>query len=164
MEALERREMARKSWTVEANKRLERLGMEDVWMHTARMLAGRSKCKRRTVGCIITDDRMRRVLGNGYNGRAAGIDECPGTDPCCLHAEVNALIASGSLERNKVMFVTTMPCEKCAMMIINSGFSKVYYDEKHDNTAGIELLAKANIFTKHYRRKVDRHKEEGLLE
>jgi len=137
--------------------RAERLGMEDVWMATARMLAMRSKCKRHKVGCVVTDWKMRRVLGNGYNGRAAGVDEeCPGTDPCCLHAEVNALIACGSLERNKVMFVTTMPCEKCAMMIINSGFKRVVYSEKHPKTEGVELLERAGLLVARYRRRAER--------
>ena len=147
------------SWEVERRKRLDRIGMEDVWMNTARFLGERSKCQRRNVGCIVTDAQLRRVLGNGYNGRAAGQDECPGTDPCCLHAEVNALIASGSIERNKVMFITVMPCEKCAMMIINSGFSRVVYDEPHDNKAGVEMMEKAGIDVKRYRRRADRQKE-----
>lgn len=141
-------------------RRLDRIGMEDVWMGTARMLGTRSQCQRLRVGCVVTDAQLRRVLGNGYNGRAAGQDSCPGTDPCCLHAEVNALIASGSLERNKVMFVTAMPCEKCAMMIINSGFSRVVYDEPHPNTAGIEMMERAGITVKRYRRRADRQKEE----
>lgn len=131
----------------------ERPKMEDVWMGAARLLAKRSQCKRRKVGCVITDHAQRRVLGNGYNGRAAGVDVCPGTDPCCLHAEVNALIASGSNEKNKVMFVTVMPCEKCAMMIINSGFSRVVYDEEHDSVAGIRMLERGHVKAVSYHRR-----------
>lgn len=153
----------RRSWEVENKKRLDRLKMEDIWMFTARMLAKRSKCQRRNVGCIITDRDMRRVLGNGYNGRAAGQDECPGTDPCCLHAEVNALIASGALEKGKVMLVTVMPCEKCAMMIINSGFSRVIYDEEHENTAGVDMLEKAGVKTTKYRRRAERGENAGRM-
>lgn len=130
--------------------------MDDIWMGTARMLATRSKCKRKHVACIVTDYWMRRVLGNGYNGRAANVDECPGTDPCCLHAEVNALIASGSLEKNKRMYVTIAPCVKCAMMIINSGFYEVVYDQEHDNDEGIKMLEAGGVRVKRYRRRVER--------
>lgn len=129
-----------------------RPSMETVWMSTARMLARRSECKRLKVGCVVTDKSMRRVLGNGYNGRAAGsTTKCGGTDPCCLHAEVNALIASGGLEKDKVMFVTVMPCEKCSMMIVNSGFSRVIYDRGHEKLAeGMKVLEEAEILVEKY--------------
>lgn len=129
-----------------------RPSMEAVWMSTARMLARRSQCKRLKVGCVVTDQSMRRVLGNGYNGRAAGSAmKCEGTDPCCLHAEVNALIASGGQQKNKVMFVTTMPCEKCSMMIVNSGFSRVVYDLGHEKfTEGWTVLQEAGILVEKY--------------
>lgn len=152
---------SRQSWEIERKKRLDRLKMEDVWMGAARMLAMRSRCQRRQVGCIVTDRDQRRVLGNGYNGRAAGVDECPGTDPCCLHAEVNALIASGSLEKGKVMFVTVSPCEKCAMMIINSGFSRVIYDEDHENAAGLLMLEQGGVKAVKYRRRAERGENAG---
>lgn len=142
-------------------KEENRVGMSDVWMGAARMLASRSKCKRLQVGCIVTDYYMRRVLANGYNGRAANVDECPGTNPCCLHAEVNALVASGSLEKNKRMYVTVAPCEKCAMMIINSGFYEVVYAEEHENKAGVEMLEKGKVKTMRYRRRAERGANEG---
>lgn len=142
----------------------DRVLMEDVWMGTARMLAKRSKCKRRQVGCVVTDRAMRRVLGNGYNGRAAGLDEeCPGTDPCCLHAEVNALIASGALEKQKVMFVTVAPCVKCSMMIINSSFRKVIYLEEGPSTEGLEMLAKATVEIHRYRKRMGREGKHDAL-
>ncbi len=120
-------------------------------MSTAKLLAKRSTCQRLRVGCVITDFDMRRVLGNGYNGRAAGSkQECPGTDPCCLHAEINALITSGSQEQDKVMFVTTLPCERCSMAIVNSGFSRVVYHMGHEKRDGLEVLLEAGIT-------VDRH-------
>lgn len=119
--------------------------METVWMNTARLLSQRSRCKRNSVGCVVTDSGLRRVLGNGYNGRAADQDECPGTDPCCLHSEINALITSGSIEKDKVMFVTVLPCEKCAMAIVNSGFSRVVYDRSHEKKEGLAVLKAAGI-------------------
>lgn len=123
-------------------------------MNAAKMLALRSKCERNQVGCVITDRSLRRVLGNGYNGRAAGIDDnCPGkdVDPCgCLHAEANALIACGSFQMDKVLFVTMLPCENCSRMIINSGFSRVIYDRDHAKIGGLKLLKSAGILVEKY--------------
>lgn len=143
---------------------LDRVLMEDVWISTAKMLAKRSKCKRRQVGCVVTDRVMRRVLGNGYNGRAAGMDdECPGTDPCCLHAEVNALIASGGLEKQKVMFVTVAPCIKCSMMIVNSNFRKVIYLETGPSSEGLNLLERAGVEVIRYRKRTGREEKYDAL-
>jgi len=126
--------------------------MVDIWMATARHLAQRSQCQRLGVGCVVTDKSMRRVLGNGYNGLAAGsVMKCEGTDPCCLHAEVNALIASGSMEKDKVMFVTVTPCKKCSMMIVNSGFSRVVYEHGHEKSSeGAVVLVEAGILLEKY--------------
>lgn len=140
---------------VPAYKKVSRPTLETVWMTAARMLAQRSKCKRAQVGCIVTDRKMRRVIANGYNGRAAGLDiECPGeqVDPCgCLHAEANALISSGSYQTDKVMFITLLPCERCATMIINSGFSRVVYYSEHEKQSGLKLMKRAGIIVeKHY--------------
>ena len=127
-----------------------RPSMTDIWMSTARMLASRSRCERASVGCVVTSGDLRRVLGNGYNGRTPGHNSCPGTDPCCLHAEVDARIASGSLEKDKVMFVTLLPCEKCSMMIVNSGFSSVIYGDDHEKTAGADILRSAGVLLTRY--------------
>lgn len=121
--------------------------MDDIWMQTAVLLSTRSTCGRLQVGCIITDQRKRTVLGNGYNGGAAGQENaCKDSDPCGhLHAEVNALVASGPGDRQKVMYVTVLPCEQCAKLIVNSGFSEVYYLHEHEKRGSVEVLRDAGI-------------------
>ena len=110
-----------------------------------------STCKRLKVGTIITDARMERVLGIGYNGNASGMQNtCDTKTPghCgCIHSEINALIKCGSTDRKKLMFVTTRPCIMCAKSIINSGFSRVYYKREYrkDFAAVEEMFDSAMI-------------------
>lgn len=131
-----------------------RITMEDIWMQTAINLSSRSKCSKACVGCVITTKDLRHVLGNGYNGYAAGIDYKCTPETCdCLHAENNALIDAGSQFKDKVVFVTMFPCLNCAIQIINSGCSKLYYHFPYREGSKhwlkfpevVILLEKANI-------------------
>ena len=125
--------------------------MDDIWMQTAVLLSTRSTCERLQVGCIITDSRKRTVLGNGYNGGAAGQNNTCSGDPCGhLHAEVNALVACGSSDRQKTMYVTVLPCEQCAKLIVNSGFLEVNYLHEHEKRGSIEILRSAGIVLKKF--------------
>lgn len=109
-----------------------KISMEDIWMRTAIYLSERSQCSRAKVGCIITTKDLRHVVGNGYNGHAAGSDYICEPDKCdCLHAENNAVIDAGSQYKDKVFFVTMFPCFSCAIQIINSGCSKLYYNQSY---------------------------------
>lgn len=123
--------------------------MQKIWMQTAMLLAKRSTCSRLQVGCVITSNDLRTVLGNGYNGGAAGqTNDCDMTVPgYCghLHAENNALVACGSLVKDKVMFVTTLPCEQCAKLTVNSGFKEVYYLNDHEKRGSVEIFERAGI-------------------
>lgn len=94
--------------------------MQEIWMRTAIDLSTRSKCSKAQVGCVITTKDMRHVIGNGYNGYAAGIEYTCTVENCnCLHAENNAVINSVSSVKDKVFFVTMFPCLNCAIQIIN---------------------------------------------
>lgn len=128
-----------------------RPSMKDIWMETAIQLSNRSTCTRLNVGCVVSSKDLRRVLANGYNGGAAGInDPCLGTDPCCLHSEINALITCGSHEKDKVMFVTVLPCKQCARAMVNSGFSEVYYLHDHEKKDSVLIFEAVGIKLTHY--------------
>lgn len=45
------------------------------WMDVAFLIATRSTCLRREVGCVLVD-RRGRVLSTGYNGVASGVSHC----------------------------------------------------------------------------------------
>ena len=120
-------------------------------MNLARNLAERSTCSRARVGTVITSEDFRKVLSVGYNGNACNLpNKCDREEPgnCgCIHSEENAIInCDAPRSQNKLVFVTTAPCEMCAKRLINLGNVKgVWYDQFYRNPEGIKLLTKALI-------------------
>lgn len=103
-------------------------------MEMAIVASTMSTCSRRSVGAIITDTNLR-ILSVGYNGRKSGIVHCNVTNPqglktlCnCIHAEQNAFafdIHPKSVDR--LVFVTTFPCDSCMKLIAANNVKTVYY-------------------------------------
>ena len=124
--------------------------MVSVYMEFAQLITQRSTCLERQVGCVITSADYENVYSIGYNGNAAGRDnECDGVGykgSCgCVHAEQNALIKCNVKDKRKLMFCTLAPCTMCAKLMINSGFSKVFYHEDWKSAEGIRILRAAKI-------------------
>jgi len=126
-----------------------RITKEEMFMKMAEIIAMRSTCKRLQVGALIVDSSLLYILAIGYNGNYAGGPNICDSDEVgfcgCIHAESNALIKADNRVKDKILFLTNMPCKNCAKLIINSGFSKVYYRHKYRLTEGVELLKKSNI-------------------
>lgn len=130
-----------------------RASWDETWAHLALDMAGRSRCDRTKVGCVIVS-RENRVCATGYNGppahwrgahRNGPMDSedhcsywCPYQqggglqggmfyDQCpSSHAEINALMHSDRRDREGgVIFVTSSPCMTCAKAIANSGLLTV---------------------------------------
>lgn len=139
----------------------ERPKFEEIYMNLAIDLAKRGTClqvgssgKLRKAGAVITSGDFKHVLAVGYNGNyAGGPNKCDdpsasGDARCgCIHAEMNALVKCDNRIKDKVMFITSIPCSLCSKLIINSGFSRVYvyldeYTEKrHDGKNYDENIA-----------------------
>lgn len=113
------------------------------FLDLARTTATRATCIRRKHGAVIVRDR--RIVSTGYNGGPSGYDHC--TDGACpralsdatqghdydrciaIHAEANALLFSGPMERsNATIYSTGAPCFGCAKLIANSGLGEVVAD------------------------------------
>ncbi|MDR0468515.1 MAG: cytidine deaminase, partial [Peptococcaceae bacterium] len=47
---------------------------DDYFMDIADLVASRSTCLRRQVGCVVVKDR--RILSTGYNGAPSGVAHC----------------------------------------------------------------------------------------
>lgn len=119
-------------------------------MNLATKLAGRSKCSRLKVGCVVVSEDNQQVLALGYNGGPKGLyNECLSLEPgkCGhLHAEINALIKLNSRDpARKIMYVTAMPCHSCAVAIINAGLSEVVFGTTYRDDSGVALLEQAGI-------------------
>jgi len=128
-------------------KRTNYLSWDDYFTAVAYLSARRSKDPSTQVGaCII--DANRCIIGIGYNGfpRGCSDDALPwGRDAALpnlhqkysyvVHAEVNAILNSGSKDVNgATLYVDLFPCNECAKVIIQSGIREVVYlkDKYHD--------------------------------
>ena len=121
------------------------------YMVMAYGLSFRSTCHRLKVGSIITSFNLEEIYSIGYNGNASGLENsCDSNTPgnCgCVHSENNSLIKCNNRDRDKVLFVTASPCLSCTKLIINSGFSWVYYLEPYRETTSLSLLHYSGIRT-----------------
>lgn len=137
------------------------LKMASVWSQL-------SKANRKKVGCLIVKNGM--IISDGYNGTPKGFDNrCETsimpesissddlsdhprnaliTKPEVLHAESNAITKLAKSTQSSIdseLYTTASPCLDCAKLIIQSGISRVIYNELYKNSEGIDLLKKAGI-------------------
>jgi len=125
-----------------------RLTLPDAYQRFAEALALRSTDGTQKVGCVVVSADLERVLGVGYNGGAAGISDrafIPADRSGYVHAEENALLKAGAIEKDKTMFITHTPCVMCAKRAINSGVARVYCRQPNvrGDAMGVEVLRAA---------------------
>jgi dCMP deaminase len=128
-----------------------RLGTHQYFIEMAKLVARRSTCARRQVGCILVD-RANRVLATGYNGQYSGSVHCidkpcpgvglaPGTglNLCeAIHAENNALISCRNPEDITIAYVTASPCISCVRLLLNTPCKTIVFAEDYPHPqAGI---------------------------
>ena len=127
--------------------------LQRLYMDLASRVAIESHCKRKQVGAIITTNDGKNILAFGYNGTPLGQPNCCEdsngiTLPTVLHAELNAISKCAELGHstaNATMFVTLSPCINCALLILQSGITTVYYRNRYKCTSGIDLLTTSGI-------------------
>lgn len=139
------------------NKSL-RDSISQYFLKIAQLVATRSTCPRRSVGCVITNEH-NHIVATGYNGVPKGYPHCIDT-PCggqsqasgeglnlCMatHAEQNALLQCKDTQDIHTIYITTSPCITCSKLIANTSCKKVVYAEEYKDTTGIELLKKLGV-------------------
>ncbi len=129
-------------------------------MALAQLVATRSTCLRRKVGCVVVKDR--RVLSTGYNGAPTGLPHCDevgclreGIPPgerheLCrgLHAEQNGIIQAATFGvslRGSTLYSTHQPCSVCAKMIVNAEIKKIVVKEDYPDSLARQILEEAGI-------------------
>ena len=130
---------------------------DELGLATARLWATRSADAKVQVGACILD-RHFRVVGVGYNGRAAGEpnerESLSHGGSGFIHAEVNALLAANWNGEGHTLYVTHEPCSTCARLIVNSRrISRVIYAAPYREEAraeaglpfGADILRSAGI-------------------
>lgn len=128
------------------------------FLKIARLVATRSTCPRREVGCVITN-KYGHIKATGHNGVPSGYDHCT-EKPCggqnassgtglnlCMatHAEQNALLQCDNVMDIHTMYLTTSPCITCAKLIANTSCKEVIFAEEYADTTGIDMLMKLGI-------------------
>ncbi len=121
------------------------------WMRVAQAIARQSKCVRAQYGTVILDPGGR-VVSTGYNGKPAGARNdavCyrEGLPPdankpkCCLHSEQNALVFGNYAEyQGGTIYVSGLPCEDCALLIMQSGIKTLVALEDQRGYDGLDVL------------------------
>lgn len=135
---------------------MNRITRTELNMRIAHLIAERSTCTRKKVGCVITTWEGA-IITTGYVGSPSGLPHCLdvgciiGPNGGCIrtvHAEQSAIAFAakrGVALEDSILYVTLSPCVSCAMLIINSGIRKVVYAEEYRDTTGIETLKQAGI-------------------
>lgn len=142
---------------------LSRLSWNQYFLEIAKLASKRSTCLRRQYGAVIVKDKA--IIATGYNGVASGCTHCDKLG--CLREELNVpqgqryeLCRSTHAEQNAIcqaakhgtsingatMYVTGLPCNICAKLIINSGIKKVVcYDNSVLDAMTKDLFKEAEV-------------------
>lgn len=121
-----------------------RPNQDTYFMSMVRLVASRSTCARREVGCVLINDR-NHIIATGYNGVPSGFDHCtdnpcPGAkhesgkgleDCLAIHAEQNALLQCHDVFKIKTAYVTTFPCMTCLKLLMNTSCERIVYLEDY---------------------------------
>ncbi len=141
----------------------ERPSWDEYFMSIARVVATRSNCVKRKVGCVVALDR--RIISTGYNGTPRGTRNCneggcprcnsfaesaTGLGEClCSHGEENAITQAayhGVSVRGGALFTTFCPCLICTKMIINADIAEVAYNADYPmGDVSLALLREAGV-------------------
>lgn len=137
-------------WSVDSSV-VNRLASKlEVFWDFAQGLSRLSSCRRLGVGCVVVTPTLSEVLSIGYNGPPAGFpnDSCRGTEGnCgCAHAEGNALAKLTGYGVDLVMLSTTLQCEHCAGLVVNSQRVRyVVYGLPYRDPTGADVLMRAGV-------------------
>lgn len=144
-----------------------RPSINQYFIDMARLVASRSTCIRRRVGCVLVNSR-NHVIATGYNGGPAGATHCnqPEINGCrvsfpsactgadaasgaqldsCLaiHAEQNAILQCNDVYSITRAYVTTSPCPSCAKLLLNTSCEEIVYAKLYGNTDGLDIWRNA---------------------
>jgi dCMP deaminase len=129
----------------------KQLRYDKAYLRLAKSWASLSYCKRKQVGAIIVKDSI--IISDGYNGTPAGFDNCCENEAgethwYVLHAEANAILKVARSTNNckgATLYLTHSPCKDCSKLVLQSGISRLVYQEAYKDTSGIDFLESAGL-------------------
>lgn len=131
-------------------------------MALAVVTAQRATCLRRSVGCVLLNERGH-VIATGYNGVAAGQPHCnkhdmfapegmpfacpgahlpsgTGLDGChAVHAEQNALLQCRDVYSIQTAYVTASPCMTCTKLLLNTSCKQIIFIDEYPHAEAKQL-------------------------
>lgn len=124
----------------------------EYFLRMAQLVATRSTCLRRHVGCVLVNQH-KHVIATGYNGVAVGVTHCylhacPGAtatsgtnlDGChAIHAEQNALLQCKNVHEIVTAYITASPCMTCVKLLLNTSCQEIVFLEEYPHSAAREL-------------------------
>ncbi|MBP5994842.1 MAG: dCMP deaminase family protein [Crocinitomicaceae bacterium] len=124
---------------------------DKAYLRLALSWAQLSHCARKKVGAIIVKDSI--IISDGYNGTPAGFDNCceneeGNTHWYVLHAEANAILKVARSSNNckdATLYLTHSPCKDCSKLVLQSGITRLVYQEAYKDTSGIDFLKNAGL-------------------
>lgn len=114
---------------------MRRISKNKYFMDLAKLVAKRSTCLHRQVGCVLVDENDN-ILSTGYNGPPRGQDHC---ETClkeetnnihycrAVHAEQNALLQCKDVMKIKKAYITDSPCNSCIKLFLNTSCEEIIY-------------------------------------
>jgi dCMP deaminase len=132
---------------------------DKLYMDLTDRVADMSFAERKKVGSIAV--KNGNILAFGFNGTPSGFDnECEFKDYAedgsfklvtkeeVVHAEAN-MVAKAAREgvslKDSTVYINIAPCCNCALLLIQSGVSKVVYKEMYRSEVGLKLLNSSKI-------------------
>jgi len=128
-----------------------RMNINEYYLRIAFLASERGTCKRRKVGCVLTDEK-NRVISIGYNGNPAGRPHCidisclgaiyksgEGLDKCeAIHAEISALGACRDIQVINTCYSTTAPCIHCVQSLLATPCKTIIFYQPYPHTQSEE--------------------------
>ena len=122
------------------------------FMALAKLVASRSTCLSRPIGCVIVKDKQ--IISTGYNGSMPGVPHCSEEGQCyrrsiqapdagkydfcrSIHAEANAVALASKkgldLEGSSV-YVTLFPCYVCTKLLVRAGIKEIIFEKGFESS------------------------------
>lgn len=116
----------------DSNKIHPRPSWDDYFLSLLTPISKRSSDSQSQFACIIVDE-YHHIIGVGYNGFIAGIDDSilpntrPYKYPFMIHAELNALFNCSKSPRGATAYISGRPCLHCFQCLVQSGIKRIVH-------------------------------------
>lgn len=135
------------------------------FMELAFIIANWASCfqPNRKIGAIIV--KNKRIITTGYNGAPSGHPSCVEKGECmrrtanipsgvqhelcyAIHAEQNAIVQAAKLGISidgATIYCTHQPCTICSKLIVNSGITRIVYQNEYPDKLAVEILKESGV-------------------